>query len=249
MKKSTLLLVLLLAAVMATAQVYPSMVTVEGGTFAMGDEYGTGEPDERPSHRVTLKAFKIARTPTTVLQYREFCRATGREMPQTPDWGWHEDHPMSNVNWEDAVAYCNWLSEKTGKSYRLPTEAEWEYAARGGRRSKGYTYSGGQNMGEVGWYKDNSNGQVQPVAQKKANELGLYDMSGNIWEWCWDWYGKAYYISAPAVNPKGVETGTARVIRGGSWSFVESSCRVPNRGNGGTGRRTINRGFRVALSR
>lgn len=248
MKRPTLLLGMLLAVVMATAQIYPKMVTVTGGTFSMGDGHGVGESDEHPVHHVTVQTFKIANTATTVLQYREFCKETGTEMPETPPWGWQDNHPMSNVNWDDAIAYCNWLREKTGKSYRLPTEAEWEYAARGGRRSKGFKYSGGHSMAEVGWYKDNSNGQVQPVAQKQANELGLYDMSGNVWEWCLDWYDEEYYARSVTVSPEGPEKGTARVIRGGSWSFVEHSCRVPNRGNGGTGRRTINRGFRVALS-
>ncbi|MBX2890475.1 MAG: SUMF1/EgtB/PvdO family nonheme iron enzyme [Saprospiraceae bacterium] len=132
----------------------------------------------------------------------------------------YEKHPVVMVSWHGAVEYCNWLSGKTGKKYRLPTEAEWEYAARGGSLSKGYKYAGGHNLGEVGWYKENAGAVSHPVGGKKANELGLYNMSGNVWEWCSDWYGE--YPTTAQTNPTGPATGSYRVRRGGSWATRRS---------------------------
>jgi formylglycine-generating enzyme len=197
---------------------YPEMVLVEGGSFTMGDEWGMGSEDELPTHEVSLKNFKISKTEVTVKQYRQFCRETGRSMPEAPSWGWQDNNPMVNVNWHDAVAYCDWLSDKMDGLYRLPTEAEWEYAARGGKNSKGFKYSGGQSMHSVGWFSENSNSRTQAVASKKPNELGIYDMSGNVWEWCSDWYGKDYYANSPSSNPRGPSSGSNRVLRGGSWN-------------------------------
>ena len=205
----------------------PVMVKVEGGTFQMGDEQGLGDFDEQPVHTVTLKTFSIAKTETTVLQWKTFCSETGRQMPESPSWGWIDDHPIVNVSWDDASAYGAWLSGKTGKIYRLPTEAEWEFAARGGALSKGYKYSGGKSLDKVGWYEPNSNDQTQPTAKKRANELGLYDMSGNVWEWCMDWHG--LYSAEAQTNPKGAKTGPDRVIRGGGWYNTADGCRAARR--------------------
>jgi len=233
----------------AQTTAYPEMVVVEGGTFEMGDEHGDGEADEQPVHSVTLKTFSIAKTETTVKQWKTYCQETGRSMPSdTPKEGWKDDHPMVYVNWHDAVAYCDWLSDKNGKLYRLPTEAEWEYAARGGKLSKGFKYSGGQSIDMTGWYDENAGGGTKPVAQKRANELGLYDMSGNVWEWCKDWWDEKYYATSPKENPKGPATGSDRVLRGGGWSSSAARCRVADRYINGPAYRYSIIGFRVVLS-
>ena len=227
---------------------YPEMVTVEGGTFTMGDEHGDGAANEQPTHQVTLKTFKIAKTETTVAQWRAFCNATGRAMPEAPSWGWINSHPIVNVSWDDAVAYTDWLSEKLDADYRLPTEAEWEYAAKGGKLSKGTKYSGGRSLDNAGWYDANSGDQTQAVATKNPNELGIYDMSGNVWELCKDWYGEDYYKTSPATNPKGPTSGEYRVLRGGGWDGKATICRVAYRNNYPPSARYSNFGFRVVLS-
>lgn len=232
----------------ANAQTYPEMITVEGGTFTMGDTEMEGESREQPAHEVTLKTFQIAKTPTTVLQYRGYCNATGKSMPVTPSWGWIDTHPIVNISWHDAVAYTDWLADKTGKNYRLPTEAEWEFAARGGNKSNGNKYAGGRSLDMVGWYGDHSNGKTQPVAQKRANELGIYDMSGNVLEWCRDWYDAAYYASSTKDNPRGAATSSNRVLRGGGWLNFASDCRVATRGYNTPDYRNNYNGFRVVLS-
>jgi len=167
---------------------------------------------------------------------------TGSSWKQKSDASWKnpyisqtDDHPVTCVSWYDAVAYCNWKSQTEGMTpcyyesgssttcnfsangYRLPTEAEWEYAARGGANSRGYTYSGSNSVDDVAWYTNNSGNKTHPVGQKKANEMGLYDMSGNVWEWCNDWYDSNYYGSSPGQNPRGPSSGSSRVLRGGSW--------------------------------
>ncbi len=227
------------------SQNYPDMVLVEGGTFSMGNEHSGGWDNEYPLHRVTVKAFKIAQTETTVAEWQTFCKATGRSMPPAPRWGWIENHPIVNVSWEDAVAYCNWLSQTLNSHYRLPTEAEWEYAARGGRLGNGTQYSGGTSMRNVGWCDVNSGDKTHAVATKKANELGLYDMSGNVWEWCGDWYDEEYYNSSPAVDPKGPNSGNYRVLRGGSWSCSAMGCRMAFRFVNSPAYQSNHAGFRV----
>jgi formylglycine-generating enzyme required for sulfatase activity len=249
MKKQAMTLLLILSGFANTyAQSYPEMITVEGGTFTMGDKEMEGDEDEQPTHQVTLKTFKIARTETTVAQWRAFCDDTGCAMPEAPSWGWINDHPIVNINYGDAVAYCDWLAERLDAYYSLPTEAEWEYAARGGKQSNGAKYSGGSSLDNAGWYEANSNEKTHPVATKKPNELGIYDMNGNVWEWCKDWYGD--YSAKAQTNPKGVTSGSNRVIRGGSWGDSASSCRFANRNRNfnGSASRDISRGFRVVLS-
>ena len=225
---------------------YPEMITVEGGTFTMGNEHGEGKADEQTTHQVKLKTFKIAKTETTVAQWRAFCTATGRTMPEAPRWGWINNDPIVNVSWEDAVAYTKWLSKKMKTKYRLPTEAEWEYAARGGNLSKADEYSGGSSLDNVGWYDANSGGQTQAVATKIPNELGIYDMSGNVWEWCKDWYSE--YSNAPQTNPKGLTSGAYRVMRGGSWEYSAAYCHVDYRFFNAPSNRDKDVGFRVVLS-
>jgi len=217
-------------------------VLVEGGTFMMEDTWGVGFSNEKPVHQVTLTYdFYIGKYETTFDEYDAFCETTGRSKPKDEGWG-RGSRPVINVSWNDAIAYCNWLSEKEGLpkayddkgnlldkdgmittdpskvvGYRLPTEAEWEYAARGGNKSKGYKYSGSDTIDEVAWYTSNSGGKTQEVGKKAPNELGIYDMSGNVWEWCSDWYGN--YSSSAQTNPYNSTAGSFRVYRGGSWYF------------------------------
>jgi formylglycine-generating enzyme required for sulfatase activity len=157
------------------------------------------------------------------------------------------NHPVIHVSWNDANEYCNWLSRKTAKNYRLPTEAEWEYAARGGNQSRGYTYSGSNNVDEVAWYNGNSGSATHAVGQKGPNEMGLYDMSGNVWEWCKDWYGGDYYKISPAIEPKGPSDGSYRVARGGGWSLSARYCRPSFRYDYNPVNRYHGLGFRLVL--
>ncbi|MFB0536326.1 MAG: formylglycine-generating enzyme family protein, partial [Anaerolineae bacterium] len=199
------------------------------------------------------RPFYMAKHAVTLEEYDRFCDDTiGIRRPKDK-WG-RGNRPVMSVTWYDAVAYCNWLSEKEGLSpcysgkgkltqcdfsangYRLPTEAEWEYAARGGQKSQGYTYAGSDNPDDVAWYRGNSGSQTHPVGQKQPNELGLYDMSGNLWEWCWDWYGKDYYTSSAASDPQGPPAPPTtlswqlnRVRRSGSWRENSDSLRTTYR--------------------
>ncbi|GGH06023.1 formylglycine-generating enzyme family protein [Sphingobacterium alkalisoli] len=202
-----------------------NLVFVEGGTFMMGEKKGT--------HQVSLSDFYICKYEVTVAQYHAFCDATGRSMPQEPSWGWSDIYPVVNINHHDAVDYCQWLSETKGGNWRLPTEAEWEYAARGGKHSRGYTYSGGNRRKEVAWHNGNSKVRTHfmahPVGKRKPNELGIYDMSGNAEEWCHDWYREDYYTNSPDKNPKGPNSGSGRVVRGGNWRYSTAECKVSYR--------------------
>lgn len=221
----------------------PEMIVVAGGSFTMGSE--NGEFDEKPRHIVTLSGFSMAKTETTVAQWRVFCNATGQAMPKEPRWGWNDIDPIVNVSWENALAYCDWLRTITGKSYRLPTEAEWEYAARGGNKSNGYKYAGGDDLNVVGW---NSTLRAQACGTKRSNELGLFDMTGNVFEWCKDWYDGTYYANSSSKNPQGPSSGSVRVLRGGSWFFNPSDCRVARRKSLYPADRDLDYGFRVVLS-
>jgi formylglycine-generating enzyme required for sulfatase activity len=226
--------------------IIPEFVAVKGGTFRMGSNSGYRE--EKPVHNVTVSDFNISKTEVTFEQYDVFCDATGRGKPYDEGWG-RGDRPVINVSWRDAVAYCEWMSKVTEKTYRLPTEAEWEYAARGGNKSKGYTKSGSNDLDAVGWYSSNSGRKTHPVAQKQPNELGLYDMSGNVWEWCSDWYGD--YSSSPQTDPQGSNSGDYRVLRGGGWyhDTLDHYCRVASRGRSiPVSWRNPHSGFRLVLS-
>jgi len=243
-------------------------VLVEGGTFTMGDTWRDGYYDEKPTHKVTFTYnFYIGKYEITFDEYDVFCEATGRSKPDDEGWG-RGNRPVINVSWNDAIAYCNWLSEreklpkaydnngnlldKDGKvttdpskvfGYRLPTEAEWEYAARGGNKSKGYKYSGSDNVGDVAWYDSNSGSKTQEVGKKAPNELGIYDMSGNVWEWCSDWYGG--YSSSAQTNPYNSTAGSYRVDRGGSWGSNATGARVADRDFGMPTYTSYNLGFRI----
>lgn len=209
------------------------MVLVEGGTFDMGRRANDmivdsqKRDDEVPVHSVTLGSFYLSKYEVTVKQYRDFCTVTGRTAPANQK----DENPVVGVTWNDAVAYCNWLSQETGQTFRLPTEAEWEFAARGGNKSQGFIFSGSNNLTDVGWYDANTGRSLQRGGQKRANELGLYDMSGSVWEWCRDWYGP--YSKEAVTNPKGPSspsTGAVHVHRGGSYLFGSIYCRITYRG-------------------
>jgi len=153
--------------------------------------------------------------------------------------------PVEKVNWNDVQEFIQKLNQRTGKTYRLPTEAEWEYAAKGGNKSSGYTYSGSSSLGDVAWYTDNSGSKTHPVGQKQSNELGLFDMSGNVWELCSDLYDQNYYNSSPSTDPQGPATGSLRVRRGVSWCGDARDCRVARRVNLTPGYRGSSIGFRL----
>ncbi len=225
------------------------MVRVEGGTFTMGatSEQGNSyDSDERPTHSVTLSSYHIGKYEITQAQWKAVMGTTIEQQRDKAGYsslyGVGDNYPMYYVSWTEAKEFCDKLSEKTGKKYALPTEAQWEFAARGGVKSKGYKYSGSNTIGDVAWYYGNSS-STHAVGTKAANELGIYDMSGNVWEWCADWYGS--YSSDAVTNPTGPSTGSYRVYRGGSWRYDGSNCRVSNRGNEYPGNYDRYLGFRV----
>ncbi len=230
----------------------------------MGSTDSDADSDESPVHSVRVDSFYMAETEVTFDQYDAYCDDQRISKPDDEGWG-RGSRPVIYVSWYDAVKYCNWLSEQAGlpkaysisgtsvnwnqnaEGYRLPTEAEWEYAARGGKHSRGYKYAGSNNVGEVGWYSGNSGGKTHPVKGKKANELGLYDMSGNVWEWCWDWYDSDYYSISPGGNLTGPSSGSYRVIRGGSWGLNPEGLRVAARGGNSPGYSNLLLCFRPVL--
>ena len=218
------------------------MIAVEGGTFQMGSPESDAEADddEKPQHEVTLSNYYIGETEVT----QELWETV---MGSNPSEFKGPKLPVENVSWDDCQTFIGKLNAQTGKTFRLPTEAEWEYAARGGKKSKGYTYSGSNTIGNVAWYDGNSGETTHEVGKKRANELGIYDMSGNVWEWCQDWYGETYYENNSTTDPQGPDSGSRRVSRGGSWWSDAWSCRVADRGWSSPGARSSGLGFRLAL--
>lgn len=191
------------------------LVFVEGGRFIMGN--ANGQADEKPEHEVHLSNFYISQYEITVKQYKEFCEKSGRSMPESNS-EWLDDHPMTYVSWDDAKAYCNWLSEMTGEKYRLPTEAEWEYVAKGGIHGFENTEPPSLEIDNYAWHRGNTGGYGHyKVGTLKPNALRIYDIIGNVWEWCEDWYSGAYYNYSPGLNPHGPPKGKVKVARGGSW--------------------------------
>jgi formylglycine-generating enzyme required for sulfatase activity len=192
------------------------MVLVEGGTFQMGSN--VGEKNEKPVHAVTLNSFFIGKYEVTQAQW---FAVTGKYPSHFTDC---PDCPVEEVTVEDIDTFLIKLNDLSGKRYRLPTEAEWEYAAIGGNKTQKLRYPGSNIMVEVSWMEDNSEGKTHPVGQKRPNELDLYDMSGNVWELCADWFDETYYKHSPAANPCNTQKAKYRVVRGGSWRSWESRC-------------------------
>ena len=218
------------------------MIAVEGGTFTMGATAEQGSDaydDEKPTHQVTLSSYYIGKTEVT----QELWQAV---MGSNPSHFSGTNLPVEKVSWEDCQTFVTKLNELTGKNFRLPTEAEWEYAARGGNKSQGYKYSGSNTIYDVAWYTSNSSSKTHPVAAKAPNELGIYDMSGNVWEWCSDWSGS--YSSSSQTNPTGPTSGSIRVLRGGGWYGNAGGCRVSSRYYISPGSASYSIGLRLCLS-
>ena len=227
----------------------PQMVVVEGGSFTLGcgDKDSPCDKDEAPAHTVKINTFMMSKYEVSTYEWKLF--AAEQKLPLTPTtWKEKGNLPITNVNWNQAIAFCNWLSKKQkltpvyvkvgenyecnfeANGYRLPTEAEWEYAARGGKKSKGYKFSGANDMASVAWTKTNSNGMPHAYGTKLPNELGIFDMTGNVWEWCWDWHNADFYkMPNNSNNPRGPVNGDKKIVRGGSWDSVVSYSRLSNR--------------------
>lgn len=252
------------------------MRRIQGGTFTMGSGDSEARSSETP-HTVTVQDFAIMKYEVTVAEFKLFIDDTGyktdadkgtggygsllknhntRTRKYTKGVNWKCDvsgkmrpqdeynHPVIHVSWNDALAYAEWLTLKTGQTWRLPTEAEWEYAAQGGTK---YKYAGSNSIRDVAWYSANSGHGTNAVGQKSPNDYGLYDMSGNVWEMCSDWYGEDYYIGSPQENPQGPSSGTARVLRGGGWAHDPQFCRTTFRHHRRPDARNVYNGFRLVL--
>ncbi len=218
------------------------LVLVEGGTFMMGsDEYDR----EKPAHKVTLPSFAMVKYPVT----QELWMAV---MGENPSRFIDPKRQVERVSWEDAQAFCQKINQDarlpSGQVFRLPTEAEWEYAARGGKKPGGFRYAGGDKLDELGWYDDNSYGETKPVGLKLANELGIHDLSGNVWEWCADhWHGDYKGAQKDGSVWLDKEKYATRVVRGGSWNFNPQDCRPSCRNTYPPASRNSGVGFRVVL--
>ena len=227
-------------------------VYVESGTFQMGSA-DSGPNDEKPVHKVRLShGFWMGACEVTQAQWRAL-------MKTDPSKYKGDELPIEMISWYEAVEFCRKLTDRERKAgrlpeghvYRLPTEAEWEYAARGGMRSRGFEYPGSDDPNEVAWHWPGSSDKTHAVGTKRPNELGLYDMAGNVWEWCLDWYAPDYYGRSPNVNPINRDYGDKkyRICRGGSWGLYPTHCRSANRGGGTPTGRFYSYGFRVVLAR
>ena len=219
-----------------------NMVYVKGGCYQMGDTFGDGSDDEKPVHKVCIDDFYIGKYLVTQAQWQE---VMGANPSNFKDCG--GNCPVEQVLWEDTQKFINKLKEITGKKYRLPSEAEWEYAARS--RGKFEKYSGRNHAASVAWYAGNSGGRTHPVGTKSPNGLGIYDMSGNVWEWVQDWYGETYYEKSPRNNPQGPASGPYHVFRGGSWLGNAWYVRSAYRGRPIPTYRNSHYGLRLAMSK
>ena len=210
------------------------MIFVEGGPFRMGSEDGIDAPD----HNVTLSSYYIGKHEVTQELWETVMRSNSSSFKGS-------QKPVENVSWNDCQEFIRKLNDLTGKNFKLPTEAQWEYAARGGKKSKEYKYSGSNTIGNIAWYDDNSGNRTHDVGTKSPNELGIYDMNGNVWEWCSDWYGN--YSCIPQTNPTGPSSGSMRVLRGGSWKVLGCLFRVSMRANSNPDYCENGIGFRLCL--
>ena len=215
----------------------PEMVLIEGGSFQRESSNALGL--FKKTHTVTLNSFYIGKYPITQKEWEAI-------MGKNPSHFKGDNLPVESVSWTDAQNFLTKLNKNTGQKYRLPTEAEWEYAARGGNKSKGYKYSGSNYINEVAWHFGNSKLKTHSVGSKNPNEIGIYDMSGNVCEWCSDWYDGNYYKTSPGNNPQGPSSGTHRVLHGGSWNYYANFCRSANRSGYYPASRLLNLGFRIA---
>jgi len=263
MKRKALFVALALLGAFAFAQEQnANFVHVEGGTFQMGNENGRDG-----TLTVTVKSFYMSKYEVTQKEWFDVMGTTLRQQrdiagKKLPIIGEGDNYPMYYVDWFDAIEYCNKLSLKEGltpvyrgtndditcdwnaNGYRLPTEAEWEFAAKDGIKKYLLTeYSGSNNADAVAWYKGNSGKKTHPIGTKTANNLGIYDMSGNVWEWCWDWY--EYYSSEPQTDPRGPDYGTERILRGGSFNYTDMYIRTDYRGVYKPWNQSNDIGFRV----
>ena len=218
-----------------------TMVAVKGGTFQMGatKEQQSPDSDEMPVHQVTLSDYYIGETEVTQALWKAV-------MGSHPSRWKGDNRPVEQVSWDDCQTFISKLSQLTGVQFSLPTEAQWEYAARGGNQSRGYQYSGSKRLRDVAWYDSNSGSKTHDVKTKQPNELGLYDMSGNVYEWCQDWYGS--YSSSAQTDPQGPSSGSFRVFRGGSWGYDAWRCRVSYRSGDAPGNRYYYLGLRLSVS-
>ena len=216
-------------------------VFVKGGCYEMGDTFGDGRPDEKPVHNVCVNDFYMGKYEVTQGQWQA---VMGSNPSKFNNCG--ANCPVEQVSWNDTQDFIGRLNGKTGKNYRLPTEAEWEYAARsGGKREK---YASGDDLDRVAWYSSNSGSRTHSVGTKAPNGLGLFDMSGNVWEWCQDWYGEKYYNESTKDNPRGPSSGQYRVLRGGAWSDIPEYVRAAYRFRNPPALRYNIYGFRLSLS-
>jgi formylglycine-generating enzyme required for sulfatase activity len=220
------------------------MVLIPAGSFIMGSV--KGDEDEKPAHEVTLKELRMDKYEVTSEKYYVFVKCAGHRAPYTWESGkipvGLEQHPVVNVSWEDSDAYAKWLR------MRLPTEAEWEYACRAGSSGEYCFGDKSDELGEYAWYGANSGYKTHPVGEKRPNKWRLYDMHGNAWEWCADWYDANYYVKSTANNPQGPNSGQSRVLRGGGWSYLSPGCRAANRGWSSPDSGDVYCGFRVSRS-
>jgi len=218
------------------------MIKIEGGVFEMGSIDSAGSEDEWPRHKVKISDYYISKYEITQKQYQDIMGVNPSNFVDCPTC------PVENVSKLEAETFAVKLSMKHKKNYRLPTEAEWEYAARGGNKSKNFTYSGSNNLDTVGWYLTNSKKKTHPVGQKLPNELGLYDMTGNVWEWCFDLYFDKYYKQSPKEDPMGPTDGTDYVVKGGAYDSRVSFMRLSQRREFNEEYRNKSLGFRVVIA-
>ena len=228
------------------------MKPVQGGTFNMGSADYDAESDESPVHSVSITSFYMGETEVTQALWQAVMgtnldQQRNKKGLSEPLRGVGDNYPMYYVNWDECQEFIKKLNQLTGKNFRLPTEAEWEYAARGGNIGTGRKYAGSDFLSDVAWFADNSFTSTHPIKSKGPNELGIYDMSGNVWEWCSDRYSSSYYYTSPYANPQGESSGTTRVLRGGSWYSPLASCRVTKRHKLVSYYRDTCYGFRLVL--
>ncbi len=217
------------------------MVFVQGGCFQMGDTFGDGDSDEKPVHQVCVDSFYIGKYEVTQGQWQKIM---GNNPSRFSNCG--DNCPVEQVSWNDIQGFFRKLNASSGKNYRLPTEAEWEYAARSGGKKEKYAGTDG-SLDDYAWYSSNSGSKTHPVGQKRPNGLGIYDMSGNVWEWCNDYYGENYYSQSPRNNPEGPSSGSYRVLRGGGWGNIAAYTRAAYRNRSFPGIRDYGLGFRLAM--